>query len=167
MGERSDQIEQHINRTRGDLGENLRELEERAKGIFHWRTQFENRPGTMLAIAFGGGVLVSKLIPLGHRRSFDHQRYRDYPRDLETERLNRRAEEERISAARNAGRRMAERASAYGYKSKKSSSAMGALKGALVSLAASRLSGVISDLIAGYREELQRTRHDHKDFSHA
>lgn len=160
MGERSDQIEQHINRARGDLNENLRELEERAKGIFDWRTHFENSPATMMAIAFGGGVLLSTLIPLGRRRSFDHQR------DRATDRLDRLAEEERISAARSAGRRMAERASAYDYRSKKSSSALGALKGALVTLAASRLSGVISDLIAGYREELLRTRHDHKNFSH-
>jgi hypothetical protein len=167
MGERADQIEEQINRTRGDLSQNLHELEQRAKGIFDWRNQFENRPATMLAIAFGSGVLASALIPLGRKRSSDHYRERDYQRDRTTERLNRRAEEERISAARNAGRRMAEKANAYATKSKKRSTALGALKGALISVAASRLSGMISDLIAGYREELQRTRHDHKDFSHA
>lgn len=157
MGERPEQIEEQINRTRGDLNENLRELEQRAKGFFDWRNQFENRPGTMLALAFGGGVLASALIPLSRRRSYS------YYGDRATERLNWRAEEERISAARNAGRRTAKRANAYAHKSKKSSTALGALKGALVSVAASRLSGMISDLIAGYREEIQRTRHHHKD----
>jgi hypothetical protein len=165
MGERPDQIEEQINRTRGDLNENLRELEQRAKGIVDWRYQFENRPGTMLAIAFGGGVLASALIPLGRKRSSDRYRDRAYQRDHSTERLHRRAEDERISAARNVGRRMAERATIYGQKSKKSSSTLGLLKGALISVAASRLSSMISDLVAGYREELQRTRLDHKDFS--
>lgn len=65
MGERTDQIEQQINRTREDLGENFNELEQKVKSAFDWRTQFEERPMTMLAIAFGGGVIASALLPLG------------------------------------------------------------------------------------------------------
>jgi Protein of unknown function (DUF3618) len=167
MGENADQIEQQINRTRGDLTDNLHELQERAKGAFDWRNQFENRPGTMLAVAFGGGVLASALIPLVRRKpSFDRQRVRVSDRVNGRASENEEEREERVSAARNAGRRMAEKANIYANKSKKRSPALGALKGALVSLAASRLSSVISDLLAGYREELQRTRHDRRDFSH-
>jgi len=168
MGERADQIEQQINRTRGDLTENLRELEERAKGAFDWRNQFENRPATMLAVAFGSGVLASALIPLGRRKRSVDQRVRSNDRERANERTNGETEErqERVSAARNAGRRMAEKANVYADKSKKRSPALGALKGALVSVAASRLSGIIGDLLAGYREELQRTRQNHRDFSH-
>jgi hypothetical protein len=159
MGERSDQIEQQINRTRGDLNQNLRELGERARDIFDWRYQFENRPGTMLALAFGGGVVASALIPLRSKRSTNHERVR-----VNDRRSGRTDDEETASTARNAGRRMAAKANAYAHRARKSSPGMGALKGALVSLVASRLSGMIGDLIAGYREELQRTRHDHKDF---
>ena len=79
MGERTDQIEQQINRTRDDLGENFDELEQKVKGAFDWRTQFEERPMTMLAIAFGG-VIASALLPsrAAHRRRYieDRREYR-------------------------------------------------------------------------------------------
>jgi hypothetical protein len=69
MGETSDQIERHIRRTRDDLSDNLSELEVSVRSVFDWRTQFAERPGTMLAVAFGGGVLLSALLPR-HMRSF-------------------------------------------------------------------------------------------------
>ena len=57
MGETSDQIERHIQRTRDDLSDNLSELEVRVKSAFDWRTQFAERPGTMLAVASRGRIL--------------------------------------------------------------------------------------------------------------
>ncbi|MGB8321610.1 MAG: hypothetical protein WCE52_01490, partial [Candidatus Acidiferrum sp.] len=71
MGERADQIEQQINRTRDDLTENFYELEQKVKTTFDWRSQFEERPGTMMAIAFAGGLLLSALLPARPPR---HQR---------------------------------------------------------------------------------------------
>jgi hypothetical protein len=72
MGETSEQIERHLQRTRNDLSDNLSELEVRVKSAFDWRTQFEERPVTMMAVAFGGGALLSALLPhrSSHRRSF-------------------------------------------------------------------------------------------------
>jgi hypothetical protein len=71
MVETSDQIERHIQRTRDELSENVNELEVRVKTVLDWRAQVEERPGTMLALAFGGGVLLSALIPSGRfKRSF-------------------------------------------------------------------------------------------------
>jgi hypothetical protein len=61
MGEKSDQIERHIRKTRNDLSENFSELEEKVKSALDWRTQFAERPGTMIALAFGGGVLLSAI----------------------------------------------------------------------------------------------------------
>ena len=77
MGERADQIEREINRTRDDLSGNFHELEQRVKTTFDWRSQFEERPGTMMAIAFGGGVLLSALLPTRRSR---HQRRSSHPR---------------------------------------------------------------------------------------
>lgn len=72
MGETSDQIERHIQRTRDDLTDNLSELEVRVRSAFDWRAQFEERPGTMMAVAFGTGALLSVLLPrrAAHSRSF-------------------------------------------------------------------------------------------------
>ena len=59
----SDQIERHIQRTRDELNENVNELEVRVKTAFDWRAQMEKQPGTLLALAFGGGILLSALLP--------------------------------------------------------------------------------------------------------
>ena len=58
MGERTDQIERQIAETRGELGDNLGELQNKVKSAVDWRAQFQQRPGTLLAVAFGGGVIL-------------------------------------------------------------------------------------------------------------
>src|ERR1051326_3061587 len=67
MDETSDQIEQHIQETRNDLGENFNELGDKVKKAVDWRAQFEERPGTMLGLAFTGGVILSAVLPAGRR----------------------------------------------------------------------------------------------------
>lgn len=136
MGERADQIEQQINRTREDLGENFNELEQKVKGAFDWRTQFEERPMTLLAIAFGGGVIASALLP---SRSFRRRRY------IEERREYRRSEPTKETSTDNGKRG-------------NSSEGVDALKGALITVAASRLGGIVGDLLSGYRDELRKAR---------
>ena len=67
MGETTDQIERQIEQNRNQLSDDFSELGQRMKSMVDWRTQFEARPGTMLALAFGGGMLVSAI--LGGTRS--------------------------------------------------------------------------------------------------
>jgi hypothetical protein len=57
------QIERHIQQTRNELSENVNELEGRVKNVVNWRAQVEERPATMMAVAFGTGVLLSALLP--------------------------------------------------------------------------------------------------------
>jgi hypothetical protein len=61
MGETTNQIEGEIAQKRSELSDNLIELKQRAKAAVDWRSQVEKRPGTMLAVAFGGGVVLSAL----------------------------------------------------------------------------------------------------------
>jgi hypothetical protein len=61
MGETTNQIEWEIAQKRNELGNNLIELKQRAKAAVDWRSQVEERPGTMLAVAFGGGIVLSAL----------------------------------------------------------------------------------------------------------
>ncbi|MGB9447342.1 MAG: hypothetical protein WBR26_20255, partial [Candidatus Acidiferrum sp.] len=118
MGERADEIEQQINRSRGDLTENFRELEEKAKDAFDWRTYLEDRPGTLLAVAFGGGALASALIPMRSKRD-RHSADRDR------------------AAVRDSAHRAPEKSTrVVDKKAKQSSETFGALKGALISVAA-------------------------------
>jgi len=59
MGETPDQIERHIYEKRSELGENINELQQKVKTAVDWRAQFDQRPMTMLGLAFGGGLLLS------------------------------------------------------------------------------------------------------------
>ena len=67
MDETCEQIERHIQETRNDLGDNFNELGDRVKKAVDWRAQFEERPGTMLGLAFAGGVVLSALLSSGRR----------------------------------------------------------------------------------------------------
>ena len=67
MDETSDQIERHIQETRNDLGDNFNELGDKVKKAVDWRAQFEERPGTMLGLAFAGGIILSALLSSGRR----------------------------------------------------------------------------------------------------
>jgi hypothetical protein len=69
MGERTDQIEREIAETRGELGDNLGELQDKVKSTFDWKSQIQERPGTLLAVAFGGGVVLSALLPSSKPRA--------------------------------------------------------------------------------------------------
>lgn len=66
MGQTIHQIEAHLEDTRQDLGSNLHELERKVKGVTDWKQHFQNKPMTMLGVAFGGGVLLATA--LGGRR---------------------------------------------------------------------------------------------------
>ena len=67
MDETSHQIERHIEQTRNDLDDNLNELGDKVKKAVDWRAQFDERPGTLLCLAFAGGVVLSALFSSGHR----------------------------------------------------------------------------------------------------
>ena len=59
MGERSDEIARQIERTRGDLGANLQELEGMVKDFTDWHSQFQKHPLIFIGTAFCVGILLS------------------------------------------------------------------------------------------------------------
>lgn len=67
MGDTTYQIERELETTRSNLSANLGELQDRIKSTFDWRTQVNERPGTMLALAFGGGLILSAILPRRNR----------------------------------------------------------------------------------------------------
>jgi hypothetical protein len=68
MGQTANQIEAHIERTRDTLGSNIQELEQKAKSVTDWKHHFQNRPMTMIGVAFGGGVFLATMLGGGKRR---------------------------------------------------------------------------------------------------
>lgn len=141
MGETSDQIERHIQETRNDLGDNFSELKEKVKTAVDWRAQFEERPRTMMALAFGGGVLLSALLPsLRSSRRRSSEGRKNAPPD-------------RAAAGHSIKSR-----TASDDKASQSLENWDALKGALVGVATSKLSGFIEDLLPGFKQEFTKAQ---------
>ena len=65
MAEEPDEIKQHIDSTRAELGANLHELEARVKRAVNWRTYVERWPFP----AVGAAVLCGVMTPLLMGRS--------------------------------------------------------------------------------------------------
>jgi hypothetical protein len=139
MGETSDQIERHIQETRNDLGDNFSELEDKVKTAVDWRAQFDERPGTMLALAFGGGIVLSALLPSGRRSrsTYDEGRKLATNRDLTPSLQSGKAPTVRPSETRQT---------------------MEALAGAFVGVAVNRASRFIDYLLPGFEREFSNAR---------
>lgn len=130
MDETPDQIERHIRETRKDLGKNIDELESKVKKAFNWRAQFEDHPGTMIAVAFGGGVLLSALFSSNHSsggRSYDRW---NEPRESENP--------GRLHALDN-----------------QASDTVRAMKAALIGVAATKLTGFMDELLPGFKDHFE------------
>jgi hypothetical protein len=136
MGERSDQIERHIQETRNDLSDNFNELQERARTAVDWRAQFEERPATMLALAFGGGMLLSALLP--SRRSSRRRASDRYPNSFSDRYMSDLQFKPRYQHSDNASSPL---------------ETLDAVKGALVGLATTKLSGFIKNVLPGLTQE--------------
>ena len=58
MAQTPDEIKQHIEFRRGQLAQDLNELEHRVRSTIDWRLQFEEHAAMALGLAFGGGLLA-------------------------------------------------------------------------------------------------------------
>jgi hypothetical protein len=148
MGERPDEIEQQIYETRENLNENFYELQEKVRDVFDWRTQFDERPMTMLAVAFGGGLLASAFLPSRKSR-------------------RRRADREQLDCGDPTVTPGEEQATVASFSrangdTRRRSDGYDALKGALMTVVATRLGGVVGDILSGYRDELRNIRHSRR-----
>ena len=154
MGEKPDQIERHIRNQRAELTENISELEEKVKGAFDWRTQFQERPAAVLGAAFVGGAILAALLP---STSSIKRRVRARTRafnDPWTPYTNRAVPQAGLSAT-GAG---ASRAfsSDYSGSAKKASETWDNLKGALMGLAATRVGQFVEELVPGFTEHYRK-----------
>jgi hypothetical protein len=141
MGNQSDEIERHIEAQRSELGENLGELKDKVKSAVDWRAQFEERPLAMMGLAFGGGVLLSALLPSLPRSNgksngslMRHSSEGDYPSmESRTELLKPKSE-------------------AW----KKASQTLDGVKGALFAVAATKVTNYLEELVPGFTEQFRK-----------
>jgi hypothetical protein len=140
MGETTNQIEWEIAQKRIELSDNLIELKQRAKAAVDWRSQVEERPGTMLAVAFAGGFVLSALF--GALRG---------PAKIYAERPSGDAIDYDSPISRTSARPPSELATS----TRKNLDALG---GALLGIVATRTTGILEGILPGFQEEFERAR---------
>jgi len=149
MGEKSDQLERHIHETRNELGENIHELQEKVrnsvdkvKNSVDWRVQFQERPMTLIGIAFAGGLVASALF--GRRRSTS------YASTSSTDRWNTEARSDDSGSGRSKDRR------------NKTNTAWEDIKGAVIGLAATKAGSALEGILPGFQEQYQKRQEERR-----
>lgn len=130
MGETTQQIKAHISDTREDLGANLQELEQKVKAAADWKHHFQTKPMTMLGVAFGGGILLATMMG-GRNRRTGPRRFVNH-------------------AAGSAGE-------VTGRIDHGASRAWDNIKGALMGVAATRLTQFVDEVVPGFQDQYKRT----------
>ena len=143
MGETTNQIEWEIAQKRSELSDNLIELKKRAKAAVDWRSQVEERPGTMLAVAFAGGIILSALF--GALRG---------PVKVYAQRPSRNAVEYDSPISETSSRSPGKLANA----TRKNLDALG---GALLGIVATRTTSILEGILPGFQKEFERARNSH------
>ena len=138
MGEKTDQIELYIAEQRVELGDNINDLRQKVKDTFDWRVQFERNPMAMVAVAVGGGLLLSALVG-GRSRS-----RRVPPERWHSEDLN------------SAGRRIAGKSRDFAPMEEPQSELWGNVKGALVGVAAAKVEEFVDAVMPGFSREFKK-----------
>jgi len=143
MGETTNQIEWEIAQKRSELSGNLIELKQRAKAVVDWRSQVEERPGTMLAVAFGGGIVLSAL--------FSALRG---PAKVAAERPS--ASADSVGGYDTSASKIS--AQAPGKLATATRKNLDALGGALLGIVATRATSILDGVLPGFQKEFERAK---------
>jgi hypothetical protein len=141
MGETTNQIEWEIAQKRSELSDNLIELKQRASAAVDWRAQVEERPGTMIAVAFAGGIVLSALFSALRGPAKVHAERSSSGNAVEYD--------EPIS--KGSARPSSKLASA----TRKNLDALG---GALLGIVATRATRILEGILPGFHGEFERAR---------
>ncbi|HXN18713.1 MAG TPA: hypothetical protein VN875_10305 [Candidatus Binatus sp.] len=140
MAETTNQIEWEIAQKRNELSDNLIELKQKAKAAVDWRSQVEKHPGTMLAVAFVGGIVLSAL--------FSALRG---PAKVHAERPSGNAVEYDSPISKTSVRSTSKLATT----ARKNLDAMG---GALLDMVATRTTSILEGILPGFQREFERAK---------
>lgn len=146
MDEKPDQIAQHIEWKRGELGRNLDELQDKVRETTDWRKQFERHPYVLMSAALGGGILLSSVVGSGLPRSRGYYA----PTTPDTEPAASPSLDERPMFQRKRYEPSYQRQQAYGT--------LETIKTALFGLAASRAQDFLNEMLPGFREHFQEAQ---------
>src|SRR5665213_87150 len=137
MGEKSSEIEQHIQDQRVELDGHINELGDKVRNAVDWRAQVDERPLVMIGAAFAGGILLSALFPPKRRPSnFSRREKRNANSENKTAWPNPYPEDP--------------------VKPKKPR-ALDTVKSALYGVAAAKVGNYLEEMIPGFNEEYRKS----------
>lgn len=134
MGEKSIQIEREIQAERGQLGQNLNDLQLEVQEVTDWRVQFQKRPMLMMGVAIGGGLILASMTG---RRTKRRQYY---------------------APDRNDGAHEHQRGTEL--QKNKAAETFDTIKGAMIGVAANTFQDFLGRTIPGFREQYLKTTQD-------
>ena len=134
MGETKNQIENHIEDAREDLGANLQELERKVKSVTDWKHYYAKSPITMIGVAFGAGVLLAAM---SGRRDRSRRRVANSVSAVSQDVVTgtHRHKDKAVEAWDN-------------------------IKGALVGMAAARVKDYVGEIVPGFRHHYDRAQRE-------
>ena len=148
MGETTDQIEHHIENRREDLQSNFQELESKVKSATDWRAYYRKHPGAMVAVAFGGGVLLSVMAARGRRSGSMGSN------TVGSSAMSDDDVDASLAASGDAFPSARQRRSSNG--SSQILDTWDSIKTALVGVAATKFKGMLGDVVPGFSQHLAR-----------
>jgi hypothetical protein len=148
VAERSDEIKQRIDAQRGELGENLQELERRVKSTTDWRAQMEKRPWVMLGAAFGTGMVIATV--LGRSGQSSAYSYRSTYSDIS-------------QPSYGTSQSMEPRFKNFREQRHRAAEALDKMTGALVAVGVQKLQDILKEAIPGFREKYDSSESHHHE----
>jgi hypothetical protein len=149
MAETSSEIKHQIDQERRSLGENLSELEYRAKHAVDWRSRVRRNPLAAFGIAVGAGAIVGAL-SVTSRTASASSGWRSEPQSEPRP-------EPRVSGFA--------RSPAWTARKKKLGDTLDTVTDAIVGMAATRVKDFLGTLVPGLDTHLQRAERDRRSSS--
>jgi hypothetical protein len=151
MDEKPDEIMNHIESQRDQLGRNLNELETRVKRTTDWRAQVDRNPMLAMGVALGGGLLLGSIVGGGHRSSRSTWSSSAAGKSYSSANL---ASSTSAASTFGAGASSG-KVSQYREQRRKASDTLDSIKAALIAFGTAKMKEFMSEALPGFHEHMQ------------
>jgi len=151
MDEKPDEIMNHIESQRDQLGRNLNELEARVRRTTDWRAQVDRNPMLAMGLALGGGLLLGSMVGGRHRSSTSKWSTSSAGKTYSSANL---ASSTSAASGFSSGGTSAGPGSSYREQRRKTSDALDNIKAALIAFGTAKVKEFMSEALPGFHEHL-------------
>jgi hypothetical protein len=157
MDEKPNEIMNHIEEQRDQLGRNLNELESRVRRTADWRAQFDRNPMLMMGVALGGGLLLGSIVG-SSRKTGTNTSWSSSPRNYSSS----------SGVSSSASYTPASATPNYAYSSpalqehrRKTNDTLEMIKAALIGFGTAKVKEFMSEALPGFHQHLEDAQRKH------